>query len=71
MVFQLNHLKKGKHSNALVDFKLEILSPSPSKIDGSCLIPQRSNWRNITEKIKYPNGVDEEFVKTTTLISMG
>jgi hypothetical protein len=28
-------------------------------------------WRNITEKIKYPDGVDEEFVKSTTLISMG
>jgi hypothetical protein len=28
-------------------------------------------WRNITEKIKYPDGVDEEFVKTVALISMG
>jgi hypothetical protein len=28
-------------------------------------------WRNITEKIKYPDGVDEEFVKSATLISMG
>jgi hypothetical protein len=28
-------------------------------------------WRNITEKIKYLDGVDEEFVKTVTLISMG
>jgi hypothetical protein len=28
-------------------------------------------WRNITEKIKCPDGVDEEFVKTATLISMG
>jgi hypothetical protein len=28
-------------------------------------------WRNITEKIKYPDGVDEEFVKSTTFISMG
>jgi hypothetical protein len=28
-------------------------------------------WRNIMEKIKYPNGVDEEFMKTATLISMG
>jgi hypothetical protein len=28
-------------------------------------------WRNITEKIKYPDGVDEEFVKTATMISMG
>jgi hypothetical protein len=26
---------------------------------------------NITEKIKYPDGIDEEFVKTATLISMG
>jgi hypothetical protein len=28
-------------------------------------------WRNITEKIKYLDGVDEEFVKSTTFISMG
>jgi hypothetical protein len=28
-------------------------------------------WSNIKEKIKYPNGVDEEFVKSATLISMG
>jgi hypothetical protein len=28
-------------------------------------------WRIITEKIKYLDGVDEEFVKTATLISMG
>jgi hypothetical protein len=28
-------------------------------------------WRNITEKIKYLDGVDEEFVKSATLISMG
>jgi hypothetical protein len=28
-------------------------------------------WRNITEKIKYPDDVDEESVKTVTLISMG
>jgi hypothetical protein len=28
-------------------------------------------WRNITEKIKYLDGVDKEFVKTVTLISMG
>jgi hypothetical protein len=28
-------------------------------------------WRNITKKIKYLDGVDEEFVKSTTLISMG
>jgi hypothetical protein len=27
--------------------------------------------RNTTEKIKYPDGVDEEFVKSATLISMG
>jgi hypothetical protein len=27
-------------------------------------------WRNITEEIKYPDGVDEEFVKSATLISM-
>jgi hypothetical protein len=28
-------------------------------------------WRNKTEKIKYPDGIDEEFVKSATLISMG
>jgi hypothetical protein len=28
-------------------------------------------WSNIKEKIKYPNGVDEEFVKSVTFISMG
>jgi hypothetical protein len=28
-------------------------------------------WKNITEKIKYPDGVDEEFVKHATLVSMG
>jgi hypothetical protein len=28
-------------------------------------------WRNITEKIKYPDGIDEEFMKSATLISMG
>jgi hypothetical protein len=37
------------------------------------LVPQTTMeqlWRNITEKIKYLDGVDEEFVKTATLISM-
>jgi hypothetical protein len=28
-------------------------------------------WRNIKEKIKYPDGTDEEFVKSATFISMG
>jgi hypothetical protein len=27
-------------------------------------------WRNITEKIKYPDDIDEEFVKSVALISM-
>jgi hypothetical protein len=27
-------------------------------------------WKNITEKIKYPNDVDEEFVKSAIFISM-
>jgi hypothetical protein len=27
-------------------------------------------WSNIKEKIKYPNGLDEEFVKSATFISM-
>jgi hypothetical protein len=38
------------------------------------LMPQTTKeqlWRNIMEKIKYLDDVDEEFVKTTTLISMG
>jgi hypothetical protein len=28
-------------------------------------------WKNIAEKIKYPDDVDEEFVKRASLISMG
>jgi hypothetical protein len=38
------------------------------------LMPQTTKeqlWRNIMKKIKYPHGVDEEFVKTAALISMG
>jgi hypothetical protein len=37
-------------------------------------VPQTTKeqlWRNISEKIKYPDGIDEEFVRTATLISMG
>jgi hypothetical protein len=70
MAFQLNHLKQGKRSNALVDFKLENASITVHDLR---LMPQTTKeqlLRNITEKIKYPDGVDEEFVKTATLISM-
>jgi hypothetical protein len=38
------------------------------------LVPQTTKdplCMNITEKIKYPDGVDEEFVKTVILISVG
>jgi hypothetical protein len=38
------------------------------------LVPETTKeqlWRNITEKIKYPDGVNEEYVKSATLISMG
>jgi hypothetical protein len=28
-------------------------------------------WKNITEKIKYPDGVNEGFIKSASLISMG
>jgi hypothetical protein len=28
-------------------------------------------WSNIKEKIKFPDGVDEEFVKSVTFIRMG
>jgi hypothetical protein len=38
------------------------------------LVPETTKeqlWRNITEKIKYPDGVDKEFVKSGTFISMG
>jgi hypothetical protein len=28
-------------------------------------------WKNITEKIRYPDGIDEGFVKHATLIIMG
>jgi hypothetical protein len=37
------------------------------------LVPETTKeqpWRNITEKIKYPDGVDEEFVKSVIFISM-
>jgi hypothetical protein len=37
------------------------------------LVPETTKeelWRNITEKIKYPDGVDDEFVKSATFISM-
>jgi hypothetical protein len=37
-------LKKGKRSNTLVDFKLKTMSPSSSKIGGSCLRPQGSSF---------------------------
>jgi hypothetical protein len=64
-------LKQGKRSNALANFKLETMSPSPSKIGGSCLRPQRSSFGAIMEKIKYLYGVDEEFMKSATFISVG
>jgi hypothetical protein len=70
MTFQLMHLKQGKRSNTLVDFKLETISIT---IQDWRLVPQTIKeqlWRNITEKIKYPDGTDE-FVKIVTLISMG
>jgi hypothetical protein len=38
------------------------------------LVPETTKeqlWRNITEKIKHPDGVDEEFVKSVAFISMG
>jgi hypothetical protein len=38
------------------------------------LVPEATKeqlWKNITEKIKYPDGVDEGFVKRAALISMG
>jgi hypothetical protein len=38
------------------------------------LVPQTTKeqlWRNIMKKIKYPDGVDEQFMKTATMISMG
>jgi hypothetical protein len=63
MAFQLNHQKQGKCSNALADFKLETMSPSPFKIGGSCEVTKEQLWKNIMEKIKYPDGVDEGFVK--------
>jgi hypothetical protein len=43
----LNPLKQRKRSNVLVDFKLETMSPSPSKIDDSCLRQQRSSFGGI------------------------
>jgi hypothetical protein len=41
------HLKQGKYSNTLVDFKFETMSPSPSMIGGSCLRQQRSRFGGI------------------------
>jgi hypothetical protein len=35
------------------------------------VITREQLWSNIKEKIKYPDGVDEEFVKSATFISMG
>jgi hypothetical protein len=38
------------------------------------LVPKATKellWKNIMEKIKYPDGVDEGLVKSATLISMG
>jgi hypothetical protein len=38
------------------------------------LVPEATKeqlWKNITEKIKYPDDVDEGFVKCAALISMG
>jgi hypothetical protein len=38
------------------------------------LVPETTKeqlWRNITKKIKYLDGLDEEFVKSATFISMG
>jgi hypothetical protein len=37
----------GKCSNTLADFKIEAMSPSPFKIGGSFLRPQRSNFGRI------------------------
>jgi hypothetical protein len=36
-----------KGSNTVADFKLETMSPSPPKIGGSCLRPQRSSFGGI------------------------
>jgi hypothetical protein len=38
------------------------------------LVPETTKehlWRNIIEKIKYQDGIDEEFVKSVTFITMG
>jgi hypothetical protein len=38
------------------------------------LVPEATKeqlWKNIMAKIKYPDGVDEGFVKDATLISVG
>jgi hypothetical protein len=38
------------------------------------LVPETTKeqlWRNIMKKIKYLDGLDEEFVKSATFISMG
>jgi hypothetical protein len=67
----LNHLKQGRHSNALTDFKLDNVSITIQDWRLMLETTKEQLWRNITEKIKYLDGVDEEFVKSATLISMG
>jgi hypothetical protein len=71
MAFQLNQLKQGNRSNALADFKLVTMSIT---IQDRCLVSEATKeqlWKNITEKIKYPDGIYEGFVKHATFISMG
>jgi hypothetical protein len=46
----------------------------PITIQDWRLVPEATKeqlWKNIMEKIKYPDGIGEEFVKYATLISMG
>jgi hypothetical protein len=45
----------------------------PITIHDWWLVPEATKeqlWKNITEKIKYPDGVGEEFVKCVALISI-
>jgi hypothetical protein len=45
--FPIEPPEAKKCSSVLVDFKLETMSTSPSKIGGSCLRPQRSSFGGI------------------------
>jgi hypothetical protein len=55
-------------------YKFQIRDNVSITIQDWRLVPEATKehlWKNITEKIKYPDGVDEGFVMRGALISMG